>query len=71
MNTTDWVAPGKGATVSEIAALCGQTVKDDRQTALAIVRPGAVTEYDQQRAETVLARLTGEFKPLPSARPSV
>jgi len=54
---TDWVAPGKGATVSEVAALCGKTVQDDRRTSLAIVRPGEVMDYDCQRAEVVLARL--------------
>jgi len=54
---TDWVAPGKGATVSEVAALCGKTVQDDRRTSLAIVRPGDVMDYDCQRAEVVLARL--------------
>jgi hypothetical protein len=62
---TDWVAPGKGATVSEVAALCGKTVQDDRRTSLAIVRPGDVMDYDCQRAEVVLARLDGEFKPEP------
>jgi len=65
---TDWVAPGKGATVSEVAALCGKTVQDDRRTSLAIVRPGEVMDYDCQRAEVVLARLDGEFKPEPLPR---
>jgi hypothetical protein len=55
---TDWVAPGKGDTVADIAALCRDEIPaDDRRTDLKIVSHGRVTDYDERRAEVALARM--------------
>jgi len=54
---TNWVAPNRGATVSEIAALIGETIDDERPTSLAIVETGEVTPYDTHRAIEALRQM--------------
>lgn len=56
---SEWVAPGRGATVRELLMWLGWNVDVsnlERRTELAIVRPGAPEPYDRERAMEALRR---------------
>lgn len=60
-HSTQWVGPGEGASVREVAALLGLTINDDRPTALR-VHHERLSEYAKERARTAIEKVAGARK---------